>query len=116
MEYFGDEMIRNFVALNGTEDPETFNDTLIAEIDDFRGEQEFNDDIAVLTCKIFQIERQKISKIEIKTRVIKRIDDLTNLVTEKKLLREDKHVIPTLRKSLDNYFSKSYKRYIIITA
>jgi len=53
MEYFGDEMIRNFVALNGTEDPETFNDTLIAEIDDFRGEQEFNDDIAVLTCKIF---------------------------------------------------------------
>ena len=53
MEYFGDEMIRNFVELNGTEDPETFNDTLIAEIDDFRGEQEFNDDIAVLTCKIF---------------------------------------------------------------
>ncbi|HAI56681.1 MAG TPA: serine/threonine protein phosphatase [Saprospirales bacterium] len=53
MEYFGDEMIRNFVELNGMDDPETFNDKLIAEIDNFRGEQKFNDDIAVLTCKIF---------------------------------------------------------------
>jgi len=53
MEYFGDEMVRNFVELNGTDDPETFNAKLIAEIDDFRGEQEFNDDIAILTCKIF---------------------------------------------------------------
>ena len=53
MEYFGDDMVRNFVELNGTDDPETFNAKLIAEIDEFRGEQEFNDDIAILTCKIF---------------------------------------------------------------
>ena len=35
------------------DDPETFNDKLIVDIDNFRGEQKFNDDIAVLTCKIF---------------------------------------------------------------
>ena len=53
MEYFGDDMVRNFVELNGSDDPETFNAKLKEEIDDFRGEQEFNDDIAILTCKIF---------------------------------------------------------------
>lgn len=53
MEYFGDEKIRNFVEKNGTDDPDTFNAKLKSEIDDFRGEQEFNDDIAILTCKIF---------------------------------------------------------------
>lgn len=53
MEYYGDEMVKNFVRLNGNDDPETFNAKLKAEIDDFREGQEFNDDIAILTCKIF---------------------------------------------------------------
>ncbi len=53
MEYFGDEKVKTFVKQNGSDDPETFNTKLKAEIDEFRGEQEFNDDIAILTCKIF---------------------------------------------------------------
>jgi len=52
-EYFGDDMVRNFVMSNGTDDPDTFNKKLQDEIDNFRGEEEFNDDIAILTCKIF---------------------------------------------------------------
>lgn len=53
LEYFGDDMVRNFVKIHGDDDPDTFNSKLQEEIDNFRGEQEFNDDIAILTCKIF---------------------------------------------------------------
>lgn len=53
LEYFGDEMVRNFVITHGKDDPDSFNTKLQKEIDNFRGEQEFNDDIAILTCKIF---------------------------------------------------------------
>lgn len=53
LEYFGDDMVRNFVKTHGDDDPDTFNTKLQKEIDNFRGEQEFNDDIAILTCKIF---------------------------------------------------------------
>ena len=53
LEYFGDDMVRNFVTTYGDDDPDTFNSKLQEEIDNFRGEQEFNDDIAILTCKIF---------------------------------------------------------------
>lgn len=52
-QYFGDEMVRNFVELNGNDDPDTFNKKLKEEIDNFRGDQKFNDDIAILTCKIY---------------------------------------------------------------
>jgi len=52
-EYFGDDMVRHFVETNGNDDPDTFNKKLKEEIDNFRGEQEFNDDIAILTCKIY---------------------------------------------------------------
>lgn len=53
MDYFGDDRIMNFVKDNGDKAPDEFNDKLLSEIDNFRGEQEFNDDIAILTCKIF---------------------------------------------------------------
>lgn len=52
-KYFGDDMVRDFVIANGNDDPDTFNKKLKEEIDNFRGEQEFNDDIAILTCKIY---------------------------------------------------------------
>ena len=53
MDYFGDDKVRNFIEEHGKEDVDTFNKNLLEEIDNFRGEQEFNDDIAILTCKIF---------------------------------------------------------------
>lgn len=53
MDYFGDEKVEDFVKTHGNDNPEEFNDKLKVEIDNFRGQQEFNDDIAILTCKIF---------------------------------------------------------------
>lgn len=51
-EYFDDEKIIKFVLKNGKSTSDEFNDKLIEEIDDFRGELNYVDDIAVLTCKI----------------------------------------------------------------
>lgn len=53
MDYFGDERVHTFVSKYGDLQPNEFNKQLRQEIDDFRGEQAFNDDIAVLTCKIY---------------------------------------------------------------
>lgn len=52
-EYFGDQFLEKFVLENGHLDPEPFNTMLLSQIDLFRGENEIDDDIAVLTCKIF---------------------------------------------------------------
>ncbi|MBK6362267.1 MAG: serine/threonine-protein phosphatase [Saprospiraceae bacterium] len=52
-EFFGDEAIEKFLDENSDLHPEKFNEKLLKEINDFRGELEINDDIAVLTCKIF---------------------------------------------------------------
>ena len=52
-EFFEDEGIENFVLKNGTRDAETFNDELLMTIEDYKGSEDFPDDIAVLTCKIF---------------------------------------------------------------
>lgn len=52
-EYFGDQAIENFVDANSHLSTESFNQKLLDEIDDFRGDLEIDDDIAVLTCKIY---------------------------------------------------------------
>ena len=52
-EYFGDSYLEVFVKDNCTMSPNDFNNKLLAEIDDFRGDNEIADDIAVLTCKIY---------------------------------------------------------------
>ena len=50
--YFDDEMIERFVLKHGKKSAKEFNTQLMQEIDDFRGELNYVDDIAVLTCKI----------------------------------------------------------------
>ena len=52
-EFFGDARVSKFVKENSDQDPDAFNNKLLEEIDEFRGKQEFNDDIAILTCKIY---------------------------------------------------------------
>lgn len=52
-DYYGDDRVYNFVAAHGDKHPEEFNKELLEEIDRFKGQQAFNDDIAILTCKIF---------------------------------------------------------------
>jgi sigma-B regulation protein RsbU (phosphoserine phosphatase) len=52
-EYFGDSYLEVFVENNFKLTPDEFNQKLLTEIDEFRGENEIADDIAVLTCKIY---------------------------------------------------------------
>ena len=51
-EYFEDSKIEAFVQNNSQLSAEAFNKQLLTEIDNFKGEQAYPDDIAVLTCKI----------------------------------------------------------------
>jgi len=51
-EYFGDHYVETFVQDNNRLSPEAFNQKLLLAIDQFRGDHEIEDDIAVLTCKI----------------------------------------------------------------
>lgn len=53
-EFFGDKTIEDFVNDNYSKSPESFNQELLHAIDNFRGEMDINDDIAVLTCKIYE--------------------------------------------------------------
>ena len=53
-QYFEDEGIELFVTQNGHKSAEEFNDELLQSIDAYRGEEEYPDDIAVITCKINQ--------------------------------------------------------------
>lgn len=52
-DFFEDKGIEDFVTRHGHEDANTFNDELLTEIDRFKGDEDFPDDIAILTCKIF---------------------------------------------------------------
>jgi sigma-B regulation protein RsbU (phosphoserine phosphatase) len=52
-EYFEDEKIEAFVEKHYKKSPQDFNKSLLSEIDSFRGSEEFADDIAILTCKIY---------------------------------------------------------------
>lgn len=53
-DYFEDAHIERFVITHGDKDVETFNNELRTEIDRFRGSNEYPDDIAVLTCKVYK--------------------------------------------------------------
>ena len=52
--YFDDDKTENFVKTNASLSVNDFNDRLLNEINNFRGEEEYSDDIAVLTCKIYK--------------------------------------------------------------
>lgn len=52
-DYFNDTRIESFALEHRSLDTESFNNRLLEEIEDFRGEGEFGDDIAILTCKIY---------------------------------------------------------------
>ncbi len=52
-EYFEDKGIEGFVSKFGHLDAQTFNDELMKEIEEYKGSEDFTDDIAVLTCKVF---------------------------------------------------------------
>lgn len=51
--YFEESKVREYVLSNKALSPQEFNDKLIREIDAFKGEQEYVDDIAILTTKVF---------------------------------------------------------------
>jgi len=51
--YFDDQKIEAFVKDHEADTPEEFNEKLQVEIDRFRGNKEYSDDIAILTCKIY---------------------------------------------------------------
>lgn len=50
--YFDEDMVIDFVKSNAHKDPEEMNNTIMNQINTFKGAQEFVDDIAILTCKI----------------------------------------------------------------
>jgi sigma-B regulation protein RsbU (phosphoserine phosphatase) len=52
-DYFEDSKIEHFVQQNHTSSPAKFNERLMDEIDTFRGDTTYVDDIAILTCKIY---------------------------------------------------------------
>ncbi|MEE9439597.1 MAG: SpoIIE family protein phosphatase [Saprospiraceae bacterium] len=52
-EFFDDKKIEAFVEKHEKVSPNEFNEKLQEEIDKFRGDKEFSDDIAILTCKIY---------------------------------------------------------------
>ena len=52
-DYYDDEKIENFVKTNGRKGAQEFNDLLLKEIDKFKQDQQYPDDIAILTCKVF---------------------------------------------------------------
>lgn len=52
-EYFSVEMLEQFIDENCDMEAEFFNKKLMEHIEIFRGEGEYPDDVAVLTCKLF---------------------------------------------------------------
>lgn len=52
-QYFDESMLEKFVGANHSLNPNEFNDKLIEEMDQFRGNIDISDDIAILTCKIY---------------------------------------------------------------
>ena len=51
-EYFDLEHIEKFITENHTKNSTSFNTLLMDELEKFKGNQTFPDDITVLTCKI----------------------------------------------------------------
>jgi len=52
-EFFEADKISDFVNKNANKSAKEFNDCLLTEINNFKGEQEYSDDIAIITCKIY---------------------------------------------------------------
>ena len=50
--YFQDEGIESFTLNNGQLSAKSFNEQLLEEIDQYRGDIDYPDDIAVITCKV----------------------------------------------------------------
>lgn len=51
--FFEADRIKDFVNKHAAFSAEKFNERLLEEINNFKGEQEYTDDIAILTCKIY---------------------------------------------------------------
>ena len=51
--YFDDMKIETFMENHSNLSADEFNEELLIEIDNFKGQQAYPDDIAVLTCKIY---------------------------------------------------------------
>lgn len=52
-EYFEEKKLKSFILDNGNLSPEEFNEQIIEALDSFKGDNEYVDDIAILTTKIF---------------------------------------------------------------
>ncbi|MEE9373760.1 MAG: SpoIIE family protein phosphatase [Saprospiraceae bacterium] len=52
-EYYDDDKIEKFVRAHGNKNTDDFNQQLLVEIDKFKEDKEYPDDIAILTCKVF---------------------------------------------------------------
>ncbi len=52
-EYYEEQNLIPFIRENSSTLPDDFNDKLLEQIEVFRGTEEYNDDIAVITCKVF---------------------------------------------------------------
>jgi phosphoserine phosphatase RsbU/P len=52
--YFNEELLGEFALKNKDLKPEIFNKKLMDKVENFKGEEEFPDDITVLTCKFFK--------------------------------------------------------------
>ena len=50
--YFEDSGIEKFAVQHGAKSADSFNQELLKAIDQYRGDEEYPDDIAVITCKI----------------------------------------------------------------
>jgi len=51
--FFESDRIKDFVVKNSPKSADDFNTSLLTEINNFKGEQEYSDDIAIITCKIY---------------------------------------------------------------
>jgi phosphoserine phosphatase RsbU/P len=52
-EYFDDALLTQFLLKNASLGARDLNEKLLANVDSFRGKEDFPDDITVLTCRIF---------------------------------------------------------------
>ncbi|MEL6987464.1 MAG: SpoIIE family protein phosphatase [Bacteroidota bacterium] len=57
-EYFDESNIGPFMKLNNTKGAEDFNNSLLIRLDEFKQQQDFPDDIAVITCKLYADSKQ----------------------------------------------------------
>lgn len=51
-DFFDDEKIITFIKSHATNDTESFNEKLLEKIENFKGQTNYEDDVAILTCKL----------------------------------------------------------------